>query len=71
MENNALLFQLFDKVCYHCDNYYAEQMIDRIEILPGKVIYYTDTPSCFTNEDVGKTIFASFEEAKKYDKERG
>lgn len=64
----VLEFNLFDKVCYHEGNYYSEQTIDRIEILPDKIYYHTDAPNCFTNEDIGKTIFTSFTEAKNHSK---
>ena len=64
----VLKFNLFDKVCYHEENYYSEQIINRIEILPDKIYYYTDAPNCFTNDDIGKTIFASFIEARNHSK---
>jgi len=63
--DNKLLFQLHDKVWYSAGNYYAESKINKIIIEEKGITYYTDAPRCFTNKDVGNTIFSSLENASK------
>jgi len=63
MNDRKLMFNLFDKIWFTNNNYFAESTIERISIESDGVTYYTNTRS-FTNDDIGVTIFSSLENAK-------